>query len=74
MKTSEQMIQELYTVTLGVPDTENKGMAGDLKEIKEHLKELNGKVTSNTTWRKAMVWAIGVIGTGLGIVAGIVLG
>jgi len=73
MKDTDQMIQEVYTVMLGVPDTSDKGMAGDIKDIKEHLKQLNSQVTKNTTWRKAMIWAIGVIGTGLGIVAGIVL-
>jgi len=80
MKTSDQMIQELYTVILGVPDTADRGMAQQTRDIEAHLRLLNSQVsknetqtTKNTTWRKAMLWAIGVIGTGLGIIAGIVL-
>ena len=73
MKTSDQMIQELYTVILGVPDTADRGMAQQTRDIEAHLRQLNSKVEKNTTWRKAMLWAIGVIGTGLGIIAGIVL-
>ena len=66
METQLEMIQKIYTVILGVPETDNKGMAGDMKEVKEHLKQLNGKVNTNTTWRKAMCWGfpilVGVVG------------
>ena len=61
MKTLEQMIRELYVVILGVPGTDEKGMAGDITEIKEHLSQLNGAVKTNTAWRKAMCWTIGII-------------
>ena len=72
-KTPEQMIQELYTVILGVPNTDEVGMAGRCKRIEAHLAELNGDVKRNTTWRKAFVWAMGLMATGFGILAGMVL-
>jgi len=65
-KTPEQMIQELYTVTLGVPNTSDKGMAQDLKDIEKHLRELNGSVKTNTTWRKALCRVMGAMVTGFG--------
>ena len=70
---TEDMIKELYTVMLGVPDTDDRGMAGDCREIKKQLKELNGSVKTNTTWRKAFCWALGLMATGFGIFAGMVL-
>jgi len=73
-KTSEQMIQELYTVTLGVPNTADKGMAKQVSEIDKHLKELNGAVKTNTTWRKAFCWALGFMATFMGVFAGIYFG
>ena len=65
MKTTEQMIQELYTVILGVPGTEDKGMAKQVRDVEKHLRELNGNVRTNTTWRKAMCWVLGIIVTAL---------
>ena len=71
MKTTEQMIQELYTVILGVPHTADKGMAEQVKDIEQHLSELNGNVRTNTTWRKALCWSVGILATFGGIFAGI---
>ena len=72
MKTPEEMIGELYTVILGVPGTEEGGMAERSKKMAErcesiesHLKQLNGKVQANTTWRRAMCWVMGIITTGV---------
>ena len=64
-KTPEQMIQELYTVILGIPGTQEKGMAKKIDDVEEHLRELNGSVKTNTTWRKAMCWVMGIIVTAL---------
>jgi len=68
MKTTDEMIRELYTVVLGVPATGEKGMAKLVYDIEEHLRELNGAVKTNTTWRKTLCWVIGIIaaaGTGI---------
>ena len=74
------MIQQIYTVMLGVPGTDEGGMSERSKEmvkrcvsIENHLKELNGDVKTNTTWRKAFCWALGIVGTGVGILAGWVI-
>jgi len=67
-KTTDEMIRELYTVVLGVPSTGEKGMAKLVYDIEKHLNNLNGAVRTNTTWRKAMCWSLGIIvaaGTGL---------
>jgi len=60
-KTPEQMIQELYTVILGVPNTADMGMAKQIRDIDKQLRQLNGAVKTNTTWRKALCWTIGII-------------
>ncbi len=73
-KTPEQMIAELYTVILGVPLTSEKGMAQKVNDIESHLKELNGSVASNTIWRKALCWTIGIIITCIGVLAKFALG
>ena len=64
-KTTEQMIQELHTVVFGVQNTEEKGMAGKINDINDKLTEVNGAVKTNTTWRKAMCWVMGIITTAL---------
>jgi len=61
MKTTEQMIQELYTVILGVPNTSDSGMAGKISQIEDQLRKLNSNVQMNTSWRKALCWAIGIL-------------
>ena len=71
VKTSEQMILELYTVILGVPNTDDRGMAKEVKDIERHLRELNGNVRTNTAWRKALCWSVGILATFGGIFAGI---
>jgi len=53
------MLTELYTVILGVPATGEKGMAQLVYDMEKHLRDLNGSVKTNTTWRKAMVWVVG---------------
>jgi len=62
MKTTEQMIQELYTVILGVP-------AGKISQIEDQLRKLNSNVQMNTSWRKALCWAIGILSSFCGIFA-----
>ena len=60
-KSIEDMIKELYTVVLGVPSTGEKGMAKLVYDIEKHLTELNCSVKTNTTWRKALCWALGLL-------------
>jgi len=60
-KTTDDMIKELYTVILGVPATGERGMAQLVYDIEKHVDKLNGSVRTNTSWRKAMCWTIGII-------------
>jgi len=64
-KTTDQMVRELYTVILGVNNTDEKGMVYTVKKIERHLNALNGTVKSNTAWRKALCWAVGIMGSGM---------
>ena len=73
MKTTDDMVRELYTVILGVPDTGEQGMAALVYQIEKHLRTLNGEVKANTTWRKAMCWTLGLLIPLIGILAGIVI-
>lgn len=65
MKSTDDMIKELWTVILGVPDTGEKGMAQLVYDMEKHLRELNGAVKANTTWRKAFCWILGIVTTAL---------
>ena len=69
-KTTDEMIRELHTVVFGVPETDEKGMAKQVNDTEKHLRELNGAVRTNTTWRKAMCWVLGILtaaGTGIAL-------
>jgi len=40
----EKIINEVHQAVLGIPDTEDNGMVGDLKELKNHVKKQNGRI------------------------------
>ena len=54
---------QILTVLVGLPGTAEKGMAGDMAELKEHARKTNGRV------RKLEIGLVLLIGTlsGLGI-------
>ena len=60
---SRVRIEKIYTVLLGVDNTDDGGMAQDVKEIREHARKQNGRI------RKLEIGLVGLIGTlsGLGI-------
>lgn len=65
-KTPEQKIDALYQAVVGMEENpDDNGMIGDVAEIKKHLKELNGQVRTNTTFRKIGTWVSGAIFTGI---------
>ncbi len=57
----DELLIELKTVMVGMEGTEEKGMAGDIKEIIKQQKIQNGKVTKNTTFRKFGTWVGGTL-------------
>lgn len=76
-KTQNEMITALYTVTMGVPNTDDRGIVGDVKdikreqkEIKEEIRRVNGCVGSNTAWRKAFCFIIPMLAGAIGFLAG----
>ncbi|KKL72733.1 hypothetical protein LCGC14_2081960 [marine sediment metagenome] len=54
---------QILTILVGMPGTEEKGMAGDLSELREHARRTNGRV------RKLEIGLVGLtsILTGLGV-------
>ena len=44
-KTQEQLIQRVHQGMFGVEGTDDKGLVGDVKEIKATVKEQNSRVT-----------------------------
>jgi len=57
--TDHDILVRLETAMLGVKDTDEKGIAGDVKEIKTHLQILNGQVGRNTIFRKTTISIVG---------------
>lgn len=74
-KTQRQMIQEthqtviqLSTVLLGVPDTEDTGLVGEVKAIKVDVRSLNGrqrKLSKNFWILIGVLVGSGVLGSGI---------
>ncbi len=66
----DELLIELKTAVVGIPGTDERGMAGDIKEIKEVLKKQNDKIEKTRTF--AMKNRIALVGllcflTGLGV-------
>lgn len=50
MKTS--LIREVHQAVLGIPNTEDKGLVGDIKEIKTHLEDHSRRLVIVETLQK----------------------
>lgn len=48
----DKLIQQIHQSLYGVENTEDNGMAGDVKEIKACLSNVKNDVSKNTAWRK----------------------
>ena len=59
----DELLIELKTAVVGMKDTDEKGMVGDVKEIKDTLKKQNGRIRKNTIAIASLVSFL----TGLGI-------
>ena len=66
----KQKLDAIFTLVVGVAGTSAGGVIKTLDEIAMHLKELNGAVKINTTWRKVFAWAISIIFTALILLIG----
>jgi len=69
-------LDKLHQVIIGVSDnSKDNGMIGDVAEILEHLKTLNGQVATNTLFRKIGTWISCATVTALiGMLAGFLCG
>lgn len=69
----EQQTREIHQAVFGVPLTEDKGLCGDIREIKDLLKAQNGRVQTNRnsiSKIKGILIGLGVLGSsgvGMGI-------
>ena len=66
-KTQKELTHELHQVVLGIGGTEDNGMVGDIREIKELCQEQNGRVRKNARLIYIMYGALATSGIGLGI-------
>jgi hypothetical protein len=73
-KTQKQLIEEIHksviqleTVILGIPDTDERGIVGDIKEIKEHQIKSNGKYRN----LEIKFWTLVGILAGAGVLEGL---
>ena len=67
--TLEQVYNEVIivkTVLLGVPDTDDKGLIGEVKKVTERLDKLNNKVQNNTLFISRLKGILIVLGAGGG--------
>lgn len=71
-KTPNQMITELYIVTMGLADTAEKGIVGDVKDIKSELKVMNGCIKMNTAWITAGRVVVPMLAGAIGFLFGAV--
>jgi len=51
----DELLVELKTAVVGMKDTDEKGLVGDIKEIKETLKKQNGKIARNRNGLIALI-------------------
>ena len=59
----DELLVELKTAVVGIKDTDEKGLVGDIKEIKESIKKQNGRIRKNTI----TIIALASFLTGLGV-------
>ena len=61
MNKSENIIlQRVAQAVIGMPDNpDDNGMVGDVKEIEQHLRKLNGSVASDGSDISMLKWAVG---------------
>jgi len=70
--TTREIIQALYQSVVGIPSNpDDNGLIGDIKEIKEQIKQVNGRTRQNETRSKVNRAMIGVIIGGGGLATGI---
>ena len=57
----DRILTELWTAVLGVKDTDDNGIVGDIKEIRYDFKDLRPQVAKNTAFRRIGTPIIGTV-------------
>jgi len=73
--TLEQVYNEVIivkTVLLGVPNSDDKGLIGEVEKVNEHLGRLNTKVQNNTLFISKLKGILIVLGAGGGSIGALV--
>lgn len=66
--THEQLhreIKEIRIVLLGVPDTEDMGLYGEVRDLIKLVRTLNGTVKNDHAWVGALKWVVGLLALAL---------
>lgn len=66
--THEQLyreIKEIRIVLLGVPETEDMGLYGEVRDLIKLVRTLNGTVKSDHAWVAALKWVVGLLALAL---------
>ena len=54
-------IRELKIVLLGVPDSEDMGLYGEVRDMVKLQKQINGTVKSDHAWIGALRWMVYIL-------------
>ena len=68
-KTQKEMLQELSQAVSGIPDTEEDGLIGDIKDLVSEVRIQNGRIRKIEL---KVYWVWGIL-TGIGIALGLSL-
>lgn len=63
----DDLIKETHQALLGIPGTEDNGLVGDFKELKEVVKQQNSRIRNVETKQskvKGILIGLGILGSG----------
>ena len=66
--THEQLyreMKEIRIVLLGVPETKDMGLYGEVRDLMKLVRTLNGTVKSDHAWVSALKWVVGFLALAL---------
>lgn len=66
-KTPEQLHLEVHQAVLGIPGTEDRGIVGDVKEIKEAVRAQNHRLRKNENKVWYILGMVAVLASGVGV-------
>ena len=70
----DDKLNAVYIAVLGIPGTDNKGMSGDMKDLRKSVTESLKSICDNHDKLKSVVYGLIWFLTGTGILAGTGIG